>query len=104
MSRHTHPTTRQKPRRHRRPADVPVCSPKGKKRYRDKKSAIQVLQVAQAAAALDPDSRRRESRTYRCPDCNGWHLTSQPLRAYQGPAGTSARISTARQLAPEARP
>ena len=104
MARHTHPTTRQKPRRHRRPGDIPVCSPNGKKRYRDKKSAIQVLQVAQAAAALDPGSRRRESRTYRCPDCNGWHLTSKPQRPYQGPAGSSARLTIAPKTAREARP
>ena len=104
MARHTHPKTRQKPRRPRRASDIPVCSPNGKKRFRDKKSALQVLQHAQATAALHPDSRRRETRTYRCPDCNGWHLTSKPLRPYQVFPGTTTRRANDPQPTEGARP
>ena len=49
-------------------------------RYRDKKSALQGLRSTQNPAAQQPTSRRRECRTYICPACNGWHLTSQPAR------------------------
>ena len=63
MARHTHPreTNRATRRRSRRPHDMATCHRGGKVRYRDKKSALQVLRSAQAAAALHPGSDRRES-------------------------------------------
>lgn len=89
MARHTHPRETNRPtrRRSRRPHDMATCHRGGKVRYRDKKSALQVLRSAQAAAALHPGSDRREKRAYRCPTCNGWHLTSWPKPA---PAGAAA--------------
>lgn len=57
---------------------MPTCLPTGKLRFRDKKSALEVLHAAVAAAALNPGSRRREQRAYKCPHCRGWHLTSRP--------------------------
>lgn len=27
------------------------------------------------------DSRREETRAYKCPDCGGWHLSSKAKRA-----------------------
>ncbi len=31
-----------------------------------------------SAAIPDEDRPKRPVRTYRCPKCRGWHLTSQP--------------------------
>lgn len=46
--------------------------PTGKHRYRDKIAAHLAL------ARIDAGhGNRREQRAYRCPDCRGWHLTSQ---------------------------
>jgi hypothetical protein len=88
MARHTHPEPVRPARRRRtrRAQDMPTCVSSGKRRYRDKKSALQVLRTAVAAAALNPDSRRREQRAYRCPDCHGWHLTSRPTLPLRGTA------------------
>ncbi|MEV7364285.1 hypothetical protein [Streptomyces sp. NPDC091299] len=55
----------------RRPQPVGTC-PTGKLRYRDRIAAQLALTRIDN---LDP--RRREQRTYRCPTCRGWHLTSQ---------------------------
>ncbi|MCX4095308.1 hypothetical protein [Nocardia sp. alder85J] len=42
---------------------------------------VQYFTAADAELALagidHSDPRRREQRVYRCPDCQGWHLTSQ---------------------------
>jgi hypothetical protein len=46
-------------------------------RYRDRISAKLAL------AAMGRNDQRRpksEQRAYRCPDCHGWHLTSQARR------------------------
>lgn len=57
------------------PRAGPIC-PTRKRRY---------ITRTQADAALGriwstPRSGRRlETRTYHCPTCNGWHLTSKPL-------------------------
>jgi hypothetical protein len=82
MARRTHPradppSSRRRPRR---PQDVPTCLATGKLRFRDKKSALQALHAVVAAAALNPASRRREQRVYKCQQCGGWHLTSQSAR------------------------
>lgn len=47
-----------------------------KVRYRDEIAA----KLALASAKWTDGSRRPkvESRTYRCPRCKGWHLTSEP--------------------------
>ena len=86
MARHTHPEPVRPARRRRtrRAQDIPTCVSSGKRRYRDKKSALQVLRTAVATAALNPDSRRREQRAYKCPDCRGWHLTSRPAWSIPG--------------------
>ncbi|WP_459545177.1 hypothetical protein [Nocardia sp. X0981] len=48
------------------------CAATGKIRYFDPETAELVL------AGIDHDNpRRREQRAYRCPECAGWHLTSQ---------------------------
>lgn len=75
---HPEPVRPAKRRRTRRVKDVPTCASSGKRRYRDKKSAPKLLRTAVAAAALNPASRRREQRAYKCLDCRGWHLTSRP--------------------------
>jgi hypothetical protein len=57
----------------------------GKARYRDKTEAVHALHCVKNNAERQLEdfgtSRRKESRTYRCPDCKGWHLTSQPMLA-----------------------
>lgn len=46
-----------------------------KVRYRDRVAALLAL-----ASTGRADQRRdkNEKRAYRCPRCNGWHLTSRP--------------------------
>lgn len=44
----------------------------GKRRYRDRVGAKFALAVIKRRGG----KRRRETRAYRCPTCNGWHLTS----------------------------
>jgi hypothetical protein len=55
----------------------------GKARYRDKTEAVQTLHVLRNSAARQLNdfgtTRRNESRSYKCPACKGWHLTSKPL-------------------------
>lgn len=51
-----------------------MACPTGKQRYRDRLEA----RMALLRCTTDTDPRRQEKRTYRCPDCHGWHLTSQP--------------------------
>lgn len=58
---------------------VPVCE-NGKLRYRSREQAQAALVKARHAAvtaeALGRSSRHREKRSYACPTCAGWHLTS----------------------------
>lgn len=49
----------------------------GKRRFRDRFSALQAL----ARAQHDPNPKRVEERAYRCPQCAGWHLTSKEYAA-----------------------
>jgi len=49
---------------------------RGKRRYRDEKSAQ--LIVREAASSRN---RYVPIRAYYCRDCNGWHLSSRPERA-----------------------
>lgn len=54
----------------------------GKLRYPDHRAAVLALHSAAAARVLEgPASRRHERRTYRCPTCHGWHLTSREARS-----------------------
>ncbi|MFC9475938.1 hypothetical protein ACFTS5_27455 [Nocardia sp. NPDC056952] len=72
----------------RRRAPIPTtrCA-HGKRRYFSRTDAEFVL------ACLDPaDPRRREKRSYECPTCHGWHLTSQTLEQYA--AEQAARAHT----------
>lgn len=52
------------------------CGRNRKVRYRDELAAM----IALANTARPGRSAREEWRTYRCPLCKGWHLTSQPKR------------------------
>lgn len=47
--------------------------PSGKVRYRDQIGAKFALAVINRRGG----KKRREQRAYRCPTCNGWHLTSR---------------------------
>ena len=46
-------------------------------RYRDKLAA----KIALASTGRKRGRARDEQRTYRCPQCHGWHLTSEPPRS-----------------------
>jgi hypothetical protein len=62
------------------PPRVERCGPSGKRRFRSASAAAIALEDARAHATDEADPRahrRRESRTYRCVYCSGWHLTSQ---------------------------
>lgn len=59
-----------------RTAGVRRCK---KQRYPTWAAANAVLLDARIACALG-NRRRREARIYPCRHCEGWHLTSQPVR------------------------
>lgn len=52
-----------------------ACPRTGKARFRDRIAAQLAL-----TGMDNTDPKRRERRTYRCPLCRGWHLTSQKQR------------------------
>ena len=60
----------------------PICPISGKARYRGRKDIKFALRRAdweRSRARLNEVAcSRREIRGYRCSDCGGWHLTSQP--------------------------
>ena len=60
--------------------DLPTCPTTGKVRYRDHRQASDALSSTRWKRRLDEldgiSSRRNETRSYRCPDCGGWHITS----------------------------
>jgi hypothetical protein len=72
----------------------PICPISGKARYRGRRDIKLALRRADwdrsRAAVNDVGCNRREVRGYQCPDCNGWHLTSQPE--------TSVRMVPVQQL------
>ena len=49
----------------------------GKVRYADRIEALLALADTTREAAND---KRTEKRVYRCEECHGWHLTSQPKK------------------------
>jgi hypothetical protein len=49
---------------------------RGKRRYHDHAQAIRVLHLL----ASRSERGKIPTRAYYCPDCNGWHLTSQARR------------------------
>ncbi|HMU35222.1 MAG TPA: hypothetical protein PKA04_00190 [Marmoricola sp.] len=57
----------------------------GKVRFRDHLEAVQVLHSAanarKNAAELGAATNRREVRSYKCPRCHGFHITSQSALA-----------------------
>lgn len=67
--------------RPRRPHAWPLCPVTGKARFGERRDARQALERAahlRAIAALDGrESAAQMRRAYRCPFCDGWHLTSQ---------------------------
>lgn len=60
---------------HHRPLSHKKNCPTRKVRYRDQAEVKVALNRTKAKGNLG-DKRRREARFYRCPMCNGWHLTS----------------------------
>jgi hypothetical protein len=75
--------------------------PSGKLRYGDRVGAL----LALAQSASSSKAKRNEVRAYRCPRCDGWHLTSKGAyspptleprvpgqRPYQAPGLGAARV------------
>jgi hypothetical protein len=62
----------------------PICPISGKIRYGELKDIKLELRQADRdrsrARLNEVTCSRRETRGYRCTDCGGWHLTSQPVR------------------------
>jgi hypothetical protein len=60
----------------------PTCMTTGKRRLGERKDVKLELQAARItrarATAAGASTSWTVVRGYRCPDCNGWHLTSQP--------------------------
>lgn len=61
------------------------CQLTRKVRFRDHEEAVAFLHRAcssrKRAMEVGCQSRRREVRTYECPMCLGWHVTSQEVWA-----------------------
>lgn len=57
----------------------PRLPPCGKVRFPDEFSANWALYNARFKHRRGNENRR-ECRVYHCPVCQGWHLTSRPLR------------------------
>jgi hypothetical protein len=62
----------------------PICPASGKVRYGERKDIKLAMRQADwdrsRAALNEVTCSRREIRSYECPDCSGWHLTSKPSR------------------------
>lgn len=62
----------------------PICTITGKVRFRELKDIKIALRRADRdrsrARANQVACSRHEIRAYDCPDCGGWHLTSQSAR------------------------
>ena len=54
-----------------------------RKVYYPTEHAAQVALVGAVVKRNRGSVRRRESRTYQCPQCGGFHLTSKPYRAQE---------------------
>jgi hypothetical protein len=73
---------------------LPTCPETGKIRYRDRHQVSDGLRSAKWQRDLDlrtsGETNRRETRSYRCPSCDGWHTTSMASwvapRTQAGPA------------------
>jgi hypothetical protein len=61
-----------------------VCQTSGKVRYRERRDVKFALRRADGdrykARMNDVECARRETSSYSCSDCGGWHLTSQTTR------------------------
>ncbi len=53
------------------------CPTTGKVRFFDHKDAVRALHSIKSAVGQGLGTRK-ERRSYECPFCKGWHLTSQP--------------------------
>jgi hypothetical protein len=71
-----------------------ICQTSGKVRYRERRDVKFALRRADGdrhqARMNDVACSRRETSSYSCADCDGWHLTSQ----------TSQPTRSVRQVAP----
>ena len=56
------------------------CPTTGKIRFFDHKDAVRALHFIKGEARYG-SGKRKERRSYECPFCKGWHLTSQPDKA-----------------------
>jgi len=58
------------------------CS-SNKLRYKDRRMAVDALHHSQNIAALaiemTGETKRKETRIYKCPECAGFHLSSKPF-------------------------
>lgn len=52
-----------------------ICKATGKRKFYNEKAARTALN--RSNKTKDRRHLRRECRYYECPECNGWHLTSQ---------------------------
>jgi hypothetical protein len=62
----------------------PICPASGKIRYGELKDVKLTMRQAawdrSRARVNEVACSRREIRSYECPDCSGWHLSSKPAR------------------------
>ena len=81
----------------------PICPISGKVRYGERKDIKLALKKAdrdRSRARLNEVAcSRREIRGYRCTDCGGWHLSSQPAQRLRLVAAASVTGFTTRGAA-----
>ena len=74
----------------------PICPTSGKIRYgepKDIKLAMRQASWDRSRARLNKVAcSRREVRSYECPECSGWHLTSQPARLVRPAPGRNTAM------------
>ena len=64
---------------------------KRKKRYPAKENADRVIDKAwRGSKFIDNLNLKRPIRSYLCPKCDGWHMTSKPLSRF----GHNNRVET----------
>jgi hypothetical protein len=92
---------------------LPLCPETSKIRYRDKTQAHEALKEIKRDRTYllqtGQQPRRRETRVYLCPTCNGHHLTSKPqwttnTHALNGPGAVPVTAPTPTTGTPRPRP
>lgn len=83
-----------------------ICQASGKVRYRERRDVKFALRRADGdrykARVNDVACGRRETSSYSCADCDGWHLTSQTSQPSRSTRPVPSTVFTAHLPGPAA--